>query len=111
MVRYGNRCGRHALPRESGIVIYPTFTISPQAPSELNLRTRSQSVMPPRGLMSSFAFAALAATASLLVAPQAQAQGLFEFLWGGGQEWGGGKQTVSFDAKYTPGQIIVSFGD
>ena len=41
----------------------------------------------------------------------AQAQGLFEFLWGGGQEWGGSKQTVSFDAKYTPGQIIVSFGD
>jgi lipoprotein-anchoring transpeptidase ErfK/SrfK len=67
--------------------------------------------MPPRGLMSSFAFAALAATASLMVAPQAQAQGLFEFLWGGGQEWGGSKQTVSFDAKYTPGQIIVSFGD
>ena len=67
--------------------------------------------MPPRGLMSSFAFAALAATASLLAAPQAQAQGLFEFLWGGGQEWGGSKQTVSFDAKYTPGQIIVSFGD
>ena len=67
--------------------------------------------MPPRGLMSSFAFAALAASASLLVAPQAQAQGLFEFLWGGGQEWGGSKQTVSFDAKYTPGQIIVSFGD
>ncbi len=67
--------------------------------------------MPPRGLMSSFAFAALAATASLMAAPQAQAQGLFEFLWGGGQEWGGSKQTVSFDAKYTPGQIIVSFGD
>ena len=67
--------------------------------------------MPPRGLMSSFAFAALAATASLLATPQAQAQGLFEFLWGGGQEWGGSKQNVSFDAKYTPGQIIVSFGD
>ena len=67
--------------------------------------------MPPRSLMSSFAFAALAATASLLAAPQAQAQGLFEFLWGGGQEWGGGKQTVAFEPKYTPGQIIVSFGD
>jgi hypothetical protein len=36
---------------------------------------------------------------------------LFEFLWGGGQEWGGGKQTVSFDPKFTPGQVIVSFGD
>jgi len=61
--------------------------------------------------MSSIALAATVATASLLAAPQAQAQGLFEFLWGGSQEWGGGKQTVSFDTKYTPGQIIVSFGD
>ena len=67
--------------------------------------------MPPRSLMSSLAFAALAGTASLLAAPQAQAQGLFDFLWGGGQEWGGGKQNVSFDPKYTAGQIIVSFGD
>ena len=65
--------------------------------------TRSQSVMPPRGLMSSFAFAALAATASLLATPQAQAQGLFEFLWGGGQEWGGSKQNVSFDREIHPG--------
>jgi lipoprotein-anchoring transpeptidase ErfK/SrfK len=67
--------------------------------------------MPPRSLMSSIALAAAAATITLAVAPQANAQGLFEFLWGGGQEWGGGKQTVSFDTKYTPGQIIVSFGD
>jgi hypothetical protein len=36
MLRYGTRCGCHALPRESGIVIYDPFTISPQAPSELN---------------------------------------------------------------------------
>jgi lipoprotein-anchoring transpeptidase ErfK/SrfK len=67
--------------------------------------------MPPRSLMSSLAFAALAATASLVAAPQAQAQGLIDFLWGGSQEWGGSKQNVSFDPKYTPGQIIVSFGD
>jgi lipoprotein-anchoring transpeptidase ErfK/SrfK len=32
-------------------------------------------------------------------------------LGGGGQEWGGSKQTVSFDPKYTAGQVIVSFGD
>ena len=32
-------------------------------------------------------------------------------LWGGSSEWGGGRQTVSFDKKYSPGQIIVSFGD
>jgi len=61
--------------------------------------------------MSSIALAALTATASLAVAPHAQAQGLFEFLWGGTQEWGGGKQNVSFDPKYTAGQVIVSFGD
>ena len=46
--------------------------------------------MPPRSLMSSLAFAALAGTASLLVAPQAQAQGLIDFLWGG--EPGMGRQ-------------------
>ena len=67
--------------------------------------------MPPRSLMSSLAFAALLGTASLVAAPQAQAQGLIDFLWGGSQEWGGSKQTVSFDPKYTAGQIIVSFGD
>jgi lipoprotein-anchoring transpeptidase ErfK/SrfK len=67
--------------------------------------------MPPRSLMSSLALAAVAATATLVATPQAQAQGLLDFLWGGGQEWGGGKQNVSFDPKYTAGQIIVSFGD
>jgi len=61
--------------------------------------------------MSSVALAALVATASAFTTQHAQAQGLFEFLWGGGQEWGGSKQTVSFDPKYTAGQIIVSFGD
>jgi lipoprotein-anchoring transpeptidase ErfK/SrfK len=61
-------------------------------------------------LPSSIAFA-LAATASIAVTTTAQAQGLFDFLWGGTQEWGGGRQMVSFDPKFTPGQIIVSFGD
>ena len=63
-----------------------------------------------RRLMSSVAFAA-ATLIVPLAAPAAQAQGLFEFLWGGGKEWGGSKQTVSFNPKFTPGQIIVSFGD
>jgi len=67
--------------------------------------------MPPRSLKSSIALVALVATASLATVPHAHAQGLFEFLWGGGEEWGGGRQTVAFDSKYTPGQIIVSFGD
>ncbi len=66
--------------------------------------------MPCRSLMSSLALAVVAIAAPI-AAPQAHAQGLFEFLWGGGQEWGGGKQAVAFDQKYTAGQIIVSFGD
>lgn len=66
--------------------------------------------MPSRGLKSSLALAAMAV--ALVAAPSARAQdNLFEFLWGGTQEWGGSKQTVSFDPKYTAGQIIVSFGD
>jgi hypothetical protein len=67
--------------------------------------------VPPRSLMSSIAVAALAATASFVAAPRAHAQDLFDFLWGGGQEWGGSRQNVSFDSKFTPGQIVVSFGD
>ncbi|WP_229309110.1 L,D-transpeptidase [Hyphomicrobium album] len=67
--------------------------------------------MPSRGLMSSIAVAALTVAIVPIATSQAHAQGLFEFLWGGSQEWGGGKQTVSFDQKYTAGQVIVSFGD
>lgn len=32
-------------------------------------------------------------------------------LWGGDAEWGGNRQTVSFNPQYQKGQIIVSFGD
>jgi L,D-transpeptidase catalytic domain len=49
---------------------------------------------------------------SVVSAPQtAHAQGLIEFLWGGGDEWGGGRQNVAFSSQYKPGQVIVSFGD
>ncbi len=66
--------------------------------------------MSPRSLLRSVVLATLAAL--LLVAPKpAGAQGLIDFLWGGSAEWGGGRQTVGFDSKYTPNQIIVSFGD
>jgi lipoprotein-anchoring transpeptidase ErfK/SrfK len=66
--------------------------------------------MPLRSPVCSIALASLAAIASL--APTtASAQGLIDFLWGGTSEWGGGRQTVAFDPKYTSGQIIVSFGD
>lgn len=61
--------------------------------------------------LSGLAFAA-AAMLSVLAAPQsAEAQGLVEFLWGGGDDWGGGRQSVSFSSQYKPGQVIVSFGD
>ena len=53
--------------------------------------------------------AAVTVTASY--AATAQAQDLIDFLWGGGEEWGGGRQTVTFDPQYRPNQIIVSFGD
>lgn len=54
------------------------------------------------------AFAALGLTFS---ANSASAQSLVDFLWGGTAEFGGGRQTVSFSSGYSPGQIIVSFGD
>jgi lipoprotein-anchoring transpeptidase ErfK/SrfK len=67
--------------------------------------------MPLRSHVRSIAFASLAAIATLAAPTTAGAQGLIDFLWGGTSEWGGGRQTVAFDPKYTPGQIIVSFGD
>lgn len=56
---------------------------------------------------------AVVALIALAGAPStANAQGLIEFLWGGEPEYGGQKrQLVGFDSKFTPGQIIVSFGD
>jgi lipoprotein-anchoring transpeptidase ErfK/SrfK len=64
-----------------------------------------------RSLVSSLVLAGLAAVPLLSAPTTAKAQSLIDFLWGGSQEWGGGRQTVGFDTKYTPGQIIVSFGD
>lgn len=39
------------------------------------------------------------------------ADDLISFLWGGGSDWGGGRQNISFSPQYKPGQVIVSFGD
>ena len=58
-----------------------------------------------------FATGLLAVASSAAIAPAAQAQDLISFLWGGGSDWGGGRQTVAFSPQYKPGQIIVSFGD
>jgi len=56
---------------------------------------------------------AVAAVVAVAVssAQGAQAQDLISFLWGGGDDWGGGRQTVRFSPTYKPGQVIVSFGD
>jgi lipoprotein-anchoring transpeptidase ErfK/SrfK len=56
--------------------------------------------------------AVVAAAALTGLSSAASAQTLIEFLWGGEPEYGGGKrQVVKFNPQYTPGQIIVSFGD
>lgn len=50
--------------------------------------------------------AALSLAMITLATSAANAQDLFSFLWSGGY-----RDTVSFSPKYSPGQIIVSFGD
>ena len=61
--------------------------------------------MPPIRLLSSNVLARVAALLVLAAPTTASAQGLIDFLWGGSSDWGGGRQTVSFNPKYTPGQI------
>ncbi|MCB1521589.1 MAG: L,D-transpeptidase [Hyphomicrobiaceae bacterium] len=55
--------------------------------------------------------AAAAMFATALVPTTASAQDFFSFLWGGDEKHGGGRKSVSFSQKFTPGQLIVSFGD
>ena len=67
-------------------------------------------------LRSSFARALAVGAVALalsapLIGPARAADDLISFLWGGGADWGGGRQNVSFSPQYKPGQIIVSFGD
>ncbi|MBX9926798.1 MAG: L,D-transpeptidase [Hyphomicrobiaceae bacterium] len=57
------------------------------------------------------ALAAATFLAAAAAAPAAHAQDLISFLWGGTEEYGGGRQSVRFSPQYKPGQIIVSFGD
>jgi len=49
---------------------------------------------------------AAASVALTTMAASASAQSFFSFFWSGGS-----RETVSFPASYSPGQIIVSFGD
>jgi lipoprotein-anchoring transpeptidase ErfK/SrfK len=56
-------------------------------------------------------FAVLALLASMAAQSQPASAQLF-WDWGGKEESNGsGREIVRFDAKYTPGQVIVSFGD
>lgn len=57
-------------------------------------------------LRSYLATALAALVLSLPASGPAQAQDLFDFLWSGGS-----RTSVAFSPRYTPGQIIVSFGD
>jgi lipoprotein-anchoring transpeptidase ErfK/SrfK len=68
--------------------------------------------MSVKSVMRGMLTAAMATIALATALPaDAQAQGLFEGFWGGEEKWGGKRQSVPFGQQYTPGQIIVSFGD
>lgn len=69
-------------------------------------------MMRARGFLFQSAIAGVMAISSTVsLTSPAKAQDLIDFLWGGGEEWGGSRQTVNFDPQYRAGQIIVSFGD
>ncbi len=55
--------------------------------------------------------AAVAGLALAAIPPEAKAAGFFDNLWGGDAQSGGERHLVSFNQQYTPGQLIVSFGD
>lgn len=60
---------------------------------------------------SGIALATLILAGGLISATSAKAEDLVDFLWGGSEEYGGGRSVVSFDRSYKPNQIIVSFTD
>jgi hypothetical protein len=61
--------------------------------------------------LSGIALATLILAGGLISATSAKAEDLVDFLWGGSDEYGGGRSIVSFDRSYKPNQIIVSFSD
>ncbi len=61
--------------------------------------------------LSGVVLAALVMAGGLVSTTAAQAEDLVDFLWGGSDEYGGGRKVVSFDRSYKPNQIIVSFSD
>lgn len=46
-----------------------------------------------------------------MTATAASAQDLFSALFGDGPSFGSGKSSVSFSKRYSPGTVVVSFGD
>jgi hypothetical protein len=67
--------------------------------------------MNPTRLLSAIALTVFAFSGLLASSSGARAEDLVDFLWGGNEEFGGGRQVTSFDPQYKPGQIIVSFSD
>ncbi|SFV26652.1 L,D-transpeptidase family protein [Hyphomicrobium facile] len=61
--------------------------------------------------LSGLTLSAMVMAGGLMSASSAKADDLIDFLWGGSAEYGGGRKIVSFDPKYKPGQVIVSFSD
>ncbi len=61
--------------------------------------------------LKAIALATVTLLSALSVPGAARAQGLIDFLWGGSNDYGGGRQSVGFSSQYKPGQVIVSFGD
>ena len=53
------------------------------------------------GLMAAALSVPLAKTASA-------ADDLISFLWGGGSDWGGGRQSVSFSPQYKHGRLSLA---
>ena len=78
-----------------------------QSPTDADtLEMRMPMISSLRAALASVAIA----TATLTVVPVANAQD--NWLWGGGTSWGSsGRETVRFSPQFTPGQIVVSFGD
>ena len=59
-----------------------------------------------KSFRAALATAGLALGMLVTASTASQAQGFFDFLWGGGT-----RQVVSFSPSVQPGQLIVSFGD
>lgn len=64
-----------------------------------------------REIVGTVAAAAIAASLTATVSFAAPGGSQSNSFWGGSAEYGGGRQSIAFDQKYRPGQVIVSFGD